>query len=172
MLISVLQTDFEKDVDLACRSGERPTGESVRWPGWPTCFLFPPNVCVCVHMHVPSAITPPLDHPQDAGCSQARLEEPPGACPEPTPGPSHIYPTQHFPFPMVPSMFLMGRGAGKTLHETPPYNHPSLLPFPGHLCDVAYFFIIGLSMGRGRLSFQVGRMSVAAGRNQKKRCAI
>lgn len=26
--VSVLQTDFEKDVDLACRSGERLTGES------------------------------------------------------------------------------------------------------------------------------------------------
>lgn len=40
-LVSVLQTDFEKDVDLACRSGERLTGESDRWPSpGPTSFSF------------------------------------------------------------------------------------------------------------------------------------
>lgn len=45
--VSVLQTDFEKDVDLACRSGERLTGESDRWPSpGPTCFFFFP-LCIC-----------------------------------------------------------------------------------------------------------------------------
>lgn len=48
---SVLQTDFEKDVDLACRSGERLPGESDRWPslGPLASFSF---LCVSVHPSV------------------------------------------------------------------------------------------------------------------------
>lgn len=68
---SVLQTDFEKDVDLACRSGERLTGESDRWPSpGPTCFfLF--LVHLSVHL---SVLIPPL--PPAAPSPQELLPEP------------------------------------------------------------------------------------------------
>uniref|UniRef100_A0A7N5P1B2 Adhesion G protein-coupled receptor B1-like n=2 Tax=Ailuropoda melanoleuca TaxID=9646 RepID=A0A7N5P1B2_AILME len=50
-----LMTDFEKDVDLACRSGERLPGESDRWssPG-STCFFFF-SLCVCLFIRLSSS---------------------------------------------------------------------------------------------------------------------
>lgn len=60
--VSVLQTDFEKDVDLACRSGERLTGESDRWPSpGPTCFL---SCSSCVCSFVCPCLAPASHSPQ------------------------------------------------------------------------------------------------------------
>lgn len=51
-VFSVFQTDFEKDVDMACRSGEHITGENqqVTWFGdWTRPYFFPLSVLfVCV----------------------------------------------------------------------------------------------------------------------------
>lgn len=63
-VFSVFQTDFEKDVDMACRSGEHITGENqqVTWFGdWTRPFFFPFYfICVCrsgLHVRVWAALT-------------------------------------------------------------------------------------------------------------------
>lgn len=66
--VSVLQTDFEKDVDLACRSGERLTGESAGGASaGPACsFYFLSCVCLSIclssshHCHVRPTLGPPV----------------------------------------------------------------------------------------------------------------
>lgn len=66
-VFSVFQTDFEKDVDMACRSGEHITGENqqVTWFGdwtrpiffFPFCFL-----CVCLGaLHVLTWVALPFN---------------------------------------------------------------------------------------------------------------
>lgn len=60
-LVSVLQTDFEKDVDLACRSGERLTGESHGGQSAPLLLsLFPASVCPTCPHPTPAATWPSL----------------------------------------------------------------------------------------------------------------
>lgn len=60
-LVSVLQTDFEKDVDLACRSGERLTGESHGGQSAPLLLsLFPASVCPTCPHPPPAATWPSL----------------------------------------------------------------------------------------------------------------
>lgn len=59
--VSVLQTDFEKDVDLACRSGERLTGESHGGQSAHLLLsLLPASVCLTCPHPTPAATWPSL----------------------------------------------------------------------------------------------------------------
>lgn len=73
--VSVLQTDFEKDVDLACRSGERLTGERTGGLAGPTCFFFSSS-SICPSIRLSSS------HPRLAQPLPATEELLPGARPE------------------------------------------------------------------------------------------
>lgn len=106
-LVSVLQTDFEKDVDLACRSGERLTGESHGGQSAHLLLsLFPASVCPTCPHPTPAATWPSLG---SIPCPPPSLQEsygcePQKAAVEPMLGWDHLwYPFTclSVPFPLI-----------------------------------------------------------------------